>query len=238
MPLKANTITAMTTDLSVLLRLQGWLSPAFPIGAYTYSHGLEALVEDGSLKTVDQLIARLTSLLSYGAGWTDGLLVKLVMEAETEADLDHLLETAWSLRGTFELGFESNQQGQAFLKAVQATWPMPELDALQQKAAHLSLEVPLPIAYAVAAKAIGATAEIALSQFLMAFVHNLISAALRAVPLGQTHGQQAVAALEPVVVHTTPLILAATWDDLGNSAIAHDLASITHETQYARIFRS
>lgn len=225
----------MTTD-TPLLRLHGWLSPSFPIGAYTYSHALEHVIEVGELKTVSDLVARITSVLNYGSGWTDGLLCRLALDGTD--DPHDLLHTAWCLRGSHELGFEATQQGEAFVRAVQAVWPMEALASLKDIAAQQHIEICYPVAFGVAARAIGADPKQALSLYLMAFVHNLISAALRAVPLGQTDGQRAVAALEPVVLEVTDLLMEADRSQLGTATIAHDIASMNHETQFTRIFRS
>ena len=224
-----------TQRLNTTLRLHGWLSPSFPIGAYTYSHGLEQIIEVGLLKTTGDLIDRITSILNYGAGWIDGLFCKLAMETH---DPISLLYHAWSLRGAGELGFESTQQGEAFIQTVQKVWPMKQLGNLKAAAQINGIEISYPVAFGVAARAINAPKDQAISLFLMAFVHNLVSAAVRAVPLGQTDGQRAIAALEPEVIGITSTILAADETQIGATSIAHDIASMNHEIQRTRIFRS
>ena len=222
-------------DDRILLRLQGWLSPSFPVGAYTYSHALEQVIETGNLKTVEDLVARLTSLLRYGTGWNDGVLCRLALRAE---DPLPLIRLAWSFQGTAELALESTQQGTAFVRALQQVWPTPEIEALREKAREEGIGICYPVAFGVAARTIGAPVRTAVGLYLMAFVHNLISAAVRAVPLGQTDGQRAVAILEPEVLAVAQRVLQADAGNLGSLTLAHEVASMNHETLFTRIFRS
>ena len=226
--------TAMTTDLQQLLRLQSWLSPAFPIGAFSYSHGLEYAVEAGLVHDKDSLIAWLEADLLHGSGRNEGIFLATALMAEGEAFFE-IAKLAAASFSTEELALEGLSQGEAFLLMVQKAWPNDELSAMAGK---LSVRPALPIAVAMACKAHGIDAMAALHLHLQAWLANLINAAVRLVPLGQTDGQLAQAAMEDAVLAMAAEATTATIDDLGSAAIMVDWASMQHETQYTRLFRS
>jgi urease accessory protein len=242
--------TAMTTDpvsQTALYRLLAFLSPAFPVGAFTYSHGLEQVIEDGDVQDAQSLKAWLEEILRYGAGRSDAIILKETMLAATrgdEAAVQDLSDLGLALQPSKERHLESSAQGTAFVKAVREAWMPPgECRAATVFAGLVTsedaLEVwPYPVAVGLTAAAWKLPVEATVMSFLHAFSANIISAAVRAVPLGQNDGQRVLASLEPVISEITRQALAACCDDLGTSTFLADIASMAHETQYTRLFRS
>ncbi len=225
-------------DTGALQRLLSWLSPAYPVGAYTYSHGLERAVEDGAVRNRAGLVAYVAAVLRAGAGRIDGALLAAAFraaEAGEDAALDAVADLAGAWRGTAETALESTAQGTAFLRVTLAAWPEPRLAAFAFR--HRNA-VPHPVALGAAAAWQGVPLPAALFGFLSSFAANIVSAGVRLVPLGQTDGQVATAALLPVLEAATTAALAADLDRLGTAAPVLDLFSLRHETQYTRLFRS
>jgi len=222
-----------------LYRLLAWLSPSYPVGAFSYSHGIETAVEEGFVKDRASLVAWLQSVLLQGTGVVDGALFAAAWRAAQAGDwaaFDGIAERAAAWRGTSEMALESRQQGGSFLSITRTAWPHPALDAVHER---LAGELSLPVAVALAAAVHGIDLEQALAGYLHAFTANLISAALRTVPLGQTDGQLALAALETAVRQAVEGALAVTsLDEVGTAAPLLDWCSLRHETQYTRLFRS
>ncbi|MBW6397670.1 urease accessory protein UreF [Roseomonas sp. HJA6] len=232
------TTTTATTTTEALYRLLAWLSPAYPVGAYTYSHGLETAVEDGSVRNRDDLVAYVGQALRDGAGRVDGALLAeahRAFAAGKAATLDAVTELGAAWRGTAETALEAEAQGTAFLNVTLAAWPEPRLAAL---VARHPRRIVHAVAFGAAAAAHGVALREAAFGYLSAFAANLVSAGVRLVPLGQTDGQIATAALMPIVTEATEAALRAKLDRLGTASPALDLFSIRHETQYTRLFRS
>lgn len=225
--------------MSTLLRLMAWLSPSFPVGAFSYSHGLEWAVEAGLVTDGRQLADWVGGVVEHGAGRVDAALALEAHRAVADADrLAQAVEWGEALRGTAELALESSAQGRAFLNTLVAAWPD---DFLSEWAADLKAQgrVPAyPVAFGVAAARAGIGEDEAVAAFLHAFAANLVSAAIRLVPLGQTDGQRALAALEPTIMAAARAALARPFADLGAAAPMVDWCSMKHETQYTRLFRS
>lgn len=220
------------------LRLMAWLSPGYPVGAYAYSHGLEATVESGDVSGEASLCEWLADVLELGSGRNDLILVahahgaSLVEDSAALADLNDL---ALALAPSRELHLETSQQGRSFLDATLAAWPTPVLIRLAET---LPGPVAYPVAVGVAAGAHGMALPPTLAAFGLAFLQNLVSAALRCAPIGQSAGTRVIAALTPHVVALAATVPDLTLDDLGSATLALDLGSFRHETQYSRIFRS
>ncbi|WP_431267395.1 urease accessory protein UreF [Dankookia sp. P2] len=242
----AITITVMTmatasitiTEAGGLYRLLTWLSPAYPVGAYTYSHGLETAVEDGSVTTRAALVDYIATVLRAGAGRVDGALLAGAWRAADAGDdvaLDEVAILAAAWRGTAETALESMAQGTAFTGVTQSAWPEAGFAAF---AARHPRALAHPVAFGAASGFHGIPLRPALAGWLTAFAANLVSAGVRLVPLGQTDGQVATAALHPVVEAAADAALAADLDTLGTAAPMLDLLSMRHETQYTRLFRS
>jgi urease accessory protein len=223
---------------SSLYRLLAWLSPAFPVGAFSYSSGIEWAVEAGDIRDAATLKAWLGVMLAEGGGYCDAVLFAHAHRATLSGD-DKALQAVAELAAAFapskERHLETTAQGNAFVEATRAAWPCAALDRLK---AFWDGPVAYPVAVAVAASGHGIAAEPALLAFLQAVAANWVSAGVRLIPLGQSDGQRVLAALEPAVAATAQRALSAKLDDLGSAAFRADLASARHETQYTRLFRS
>lgn len=233
-------ITALRISMAEAgaLPLFVWLSPAFPVGAFAYSHGLEWVVEQGDVKDAATAEAWIADCLLYGAGRNDAILLKLAFEAAHKKDrtaLRDLAELAVALQPSEERRLEATGQGNAFIAAVKAAWWTHTLDDLQ---AAWDGDVAYPIALGVAAAGHDLALRQTLDAFLLAFVSNLISAIVRLGPIGQTDGQRIMASLLPHVQAMGAMAERADLVDLGGAALRADIASMNHETQYTRLFRS
>ena len=226
--------TIITTPMTMsergatLLRLLAWLSPAFPTGAYAYSHGLEWSVESGDVTDEDSLRGWLADVLTNGAGRNDAILLRHAHRAHTDADtLRDLAELAAAIATSRERRNETLDQGTAFITAA-AAWHPPDLPA----------RVAYPVAVGALAGRHAIDEDATAAAYLQVFASNLISAAVRLVPLGQSAGLRVLAALEPVILQTAEALRTASLDALGGCAFRSDLAAMHHEIQYTRLFRS
>lgn len=211
-----------------------WLSPAFPVGGFAFSHALEWAVEAGDVRNSVTLESWLRDLIRYGAPRADALLLGAVWRSPEEAP--RLNELALALAGTAERQLETGAQGSAFLKAVDAAWPEPKLTA---HAAHFEGgELAYPIAVGLAATCHTISLEDTLRAFLVATIGNLVSAVLRLGPIGQSDAQAIIARLMPSILDLACWAESAALDEIGTAAWRSDLAAMRHETQYSRLFRS
>ena len=240
-PTIIGTATAMTDETRDIYRLSAWFSPAFPVGSYAWSSGLEYAVEAGLVTDAASLRSWLTETVRFGAGAVDGALFCLAFRAVADDDRDALAECLdWgeALRPTAELALETVAQGAAFLKILRSAWPHAGLKALDAIARHRDRRPAYPVAAGAGCGCHGLALETSLTAFLHAVAANLVSAAVRTVPLGQTDGQRVTAALEPVLAETAARANSATFETLGTSTPMADWASMRHETQHTRLFRS
>jgi urease accessory protein len=226
------------SEASALYRLMTWLSPAFPVGAFSYSSGIEWAVEAGDITDATSLRDWLTSMLVDGAGICDGIFLAQAHRAAASGDetmLAEIAELAAAFVPSRERRLETVAQGRAFIEIARAAWPAASLDRLVEACGAI-------IAYPVAVGIVSAAHHIPLASAIHAFLHaltaNWISAGARLVPLGQTDSQRLLALLEPVVADSARRALAASIADLGSTTFRADLASMRHETQYTRLFRS
>src|SRR6202789_4720206 len=188
-----------------LLKLLAWLSPAFPTGAFAYSHGLEWAVEFGDVTDEASLLAWLTDVLSNGTGRTDTILLRHGHRAAGEArELVDIAALALATSASRERRDEALAQGKAFARAA-AEWRVPDLPE----------DTPYAVAVGASAGAHGIDEDLTAGAYLQSFATNLISAAVRLVPLGQTTGLRVLAALEPVILATAAATRNATLDDIG-----------------------
>ncbi len=231
--------SGMTADEgAALYRLMTWLSPAFPVGAFSYSSGIEWAVEAGDIVDAASLRDWLAAMLADGSGFCDGVFLAQAHRAASARD-DALLREIAELAAAFvpsrERQLETSTQGRAFIEIARAAW---SCDGLDERVAACGGPIVYPIAVGVVSAAHAIPLAPAMHAFLHALVSNWISAGARLVPLGQTDSQRILAALEPVVVSTASRALEASLDDLGSATFRADLASLRHETQYTRLFRS
>ena len=223
-------------DAAATLRLLAWLSPSFPTGAYAYSHGLEWAVETRDIHDGETLRIWLEDVLTNGAGRSDVILVRHAHRAAQAADaLLHIAELAAAASPARERQGETLGQGGAFVAAA-TPWHTPALIALAERIGRE--HIAYPVAVGALAGAHGIPEDAVAAGYLETFAANLISAAVRLVPLGQTAGLRVLAALEPVILRIASETRAATLDDLGGCAFRSDIAAMRHETQYTRLFRS
>ena len=219
------------------LALMAWLSPAYPVGAYAYSHGLEWAIEAQDVSDRDSLVDWVATILRHGSGRNDAILFACAWR-DTHAgggNLSDISELAIALAASRERRLEALQQGSAFMAATRAAWPHEKLDEYAQACKDTT---PYCVAFAVAVAAHGMPLRPALDSFLSAFAANLVSASVRLNVIGQTEGQRAVAALTLIASEVASLCENAGLDDLGGSAFRADLAAMRHETQNSRLFRS
>jgi urease accessory protein len=224
-----------------LLRLQSWLSPTFPMGAYSYSHGVEWAVEAEAIRDRQSLVDWLEADLCYGSGRNDAIFFSEAWRGAVRGDRVRLLEIAElaaAFRGTSELALESSQQGAACLSTLRQVWSDELLDWLSEKLREYEMRAAVSVVMGVRAAGGGIPISLALPAFLQSSTANLVTAGVRLIPLGQTDGQRAIADLERAVLRASANAEKATIDDLGSAALMVDMASAAHETQYTRLFRS
>jgi urease accessory protein len=220
-------------------KLLAWFSPAMPIGAYSYSHGLEYAVEAGLVGDAPAVRGYLETALRHGAGQLDASLLCAAYRASREGcALADIVTLAAAMRGTVELALESAAQGRALLTLLRQAWPAPALDALAALCRQHEVEPAHAVVAGVACAAHGLPLQPCVVAFLHGFAANLISAGVRLIPLGQTEGQRLTAALESTIQSVAAGAMAASLDDLGTACPMIDLCAIAHETQYTRLFRS
>jgi urease accessory protein len=235
---RTNERAAPGLDAAALYRLLAWLSPAYPIGAFSYSSGIEWAIEAGEINDAAMLRAWLTVMIAEGSMFCDAVFFVHAFRAAAEgnaAALREVGELAVAFASSKERHLETTAQGRAFLEVTRAAWPSAALDRLQALA---DSAIALPIAVATACAGHGIALAPALQCYVQAAAANLVSAGVRLIPLGQSDGQRVLAALEPVVAATVERALNTGLDDVGSAAVRADLASMRHETQYTRLFRS
>ncbi len=262
------TMTMTTTaeaalDGAGLYRLLAWLSPGFPIGAFSYSHGLEAAAENGIVRDRDSLQGWIGAVVAQGSGRIDADILCCAHRAAAAGDLAALgavNRRGLAYRATAELSLESTAQGAAFLAACRTAWPdeliarwaasldrphpdPPPLAGEGREGAaapqpRIGERVCYPAAVGAAAARAGIVLRSALVAYLQAMAANLMSAGLRLGIVGQTDGQRILAALEPAVLQAAGAAITRGPAEFGAATFAADLASMAHETQYTRLFRS
>jgi urease accessory protein len=226
------------TEAAALYRLMTWLSPSFPVGSFSYSSGIEWAVEAGDIFDAASLRDWLAAMLADGPGFCDGVFLAQAHRAAASGDqaaLRDIAELAAAFVPSRERQLESSAQGRAFIDIARSAW---NCDGLDRMIAACDGAIVYPVAVGI----VSAAHVIALAPTTHAFFHaltsNWISAGARLVPLGQTDSQRVLAALEPVVAASCARARAAMLDDRGSATFRADLASMRHETQYTRLFRS
>lgn len=225
---------------SLPLPLLVWLSPGFPVGAFAYSHGLEWSVECGDVSDATSLRLWLGDLCAHGSLRADPVLLMaayragLAQDAGAARDVNDL---ALALAPSRERRLESAAQGTAFFTAILASWPAPGLAPFAEVWGEAG-DIAYPVAAGLSAAAHGIHAAPLCDAFTLAALSNLVSAAVRLGPIGQTEAQNVIAALCPALREVSRFAVSSTLDDCGTAAWGADIASMRHETQYSRLFRS
>ena len=218
-------------ELQALLRLTAWLSPAFPVGSFAYSGGLERAVADGLVNDADMLRRWLETLIGNGSAWNDAVLLAESHRSHNDAaHLAELAELAAALAGSRERHQETILLGEAFFAAAQA-WPDDVFSRLPKKAAY-------PVAVGAITGAHGIQLDKALAAFLHAYLSQAVSAGIRLGVAGQKDGVAILAGLEEHVMNIAARAARSSLDDLGSATVQADIAGLRHETQQTRLFRS
>ena len=227
-----NIITTTTTDTTTaLLRLMAWLSPVFPVGSFSYSHGLERAVHDGYVADTATMSDWLRWLVTRGSGWNDAVLCAESWRcAVAEGDLVEVAELAEALAGSRERHMETMLQGEAFLAAARS-WPSSVFD-------RLPADCPYPVAVGAVAGANKVSLGLTLAAFLQAFCINLLQASIRLSVMGQNGVTATMSDLEPVLAETAARIEKTSLSDLGSATYISDIMAMKHETQHSRLFRT
>ena len=215
-------------DAASLWKLATWLSPAYPVGTFAYSHGLEWAIAAGDLPDAESASAWIADCIGHGTGRNDAILLANAWRAEAAGDtaaLTAIAELAVALAPSAERLLETEAQGAAFAEVTGAIWPETAAD-------------PYPVAVGRAA----ARQRIPLPPTVLLFLHaiaaNLVSASVRLVPIGQTEGQRALAGLMPLCQRVAEEALTAELEETGGCAFRSDIAAMRHETQAVRLFRT
>jgi urease accessory protein len=239
-------MTATTTEAQglsedQLYRVLTWFSPGFPIGAFSYSHGLETAAESGGVHDRQTLQRWIAAILTQGAGRMDADTLRDAHRAAAAQNLKALTATnrrGLAFRATSEMALETTAQGEAFLATCRAAWPDPFLDRWAAMLEGAGEGVCHPAAVGAVTARSGIALGCALTAYLQAVAANLVSAGLRLGIVGQTDGQRTLAALEQIVGKATASALTRDPAAFGGATLAIELASMAHETQYSRLFRS
>lgn len=222
---------------TALLRLLQLASPSLPIGAYTYSQGLEAAIEIGKVKDEDSAYAWIDKSLSVVADFEAPILWRL-MKAFSARDADavaHWTECFIAARDTAEFRAETIQMGYSLAKLV---IELKVADDLSLEILTSQPEIPLPTAFACAAEALSVPHEAALLGMLFSTIENQVLACVKSVPLGQVSGQRLLLSLHPALEAAAHYAQGLEDDELSNWAPGLSLLSMQHEVQYSRIYRS
>lgn len=215
----------MPTDTDILT-LNQWFSPAYPIGAFSYSHGLEWAIEAGEVGDPTALGGWIQDVLRCGAGSSDALFLAASYLAQSPSDLDHINATCRAFASSSERLFETDQQGAAFCKVTPDIWDI-ELTALAY-----------PVAVGRAAQQCELPLILTSSLYLQAFAANLIGAAQRLMRLGQSDAQQVIQSLAPLCSEIAQQTQSGDLATLSGTAFLSDIAAMKHETQYSRMFQT
>jgi len=220
---------------TALLSLLQLASPTLPIGAYSYSEGLETLVETGIIKNVATLEHWLTQELTHGVARLEAAVMVRAYQSFAQGDFPKLVYwNQWltATKETEELREQSWQMGGSLLLLLGEISPEVKPPLMEQESWNLA------IAFGIAA----ATWEIPLASAVLAYLQswatNLISSGLKLIPLGQTAGQQLLWSLHPPLIAAVEVVMNLEDEELGTSGWGLAIASMAHAHQYSRLFRS
>ena len=209
-----------------LLTLTQWLSPAYPVGAFAYSQGVESAVASGWVSDADSLVEWLRDTLSDGSGRTDAIWLRLAHAAPDGTALARLDAEARAFSATRERLREAERQGAAFAATTRAVWGIDLPDLL------------LPLAVGRAARLVGLDIEAVVPLYLHGIASNLAAASMRLLPIGQVAAQRIVADLTPLCLDIARTTRDAGPEDIHANTFLADIASMRHETLEPRLFQS
>jgi urease accessory protein len=219
-----------------LYRLMTWMSPSYPVGAYSFSHGLESAVDCGLMRDASTARNWIGDLMAFGGGQADLVFVAEAWGAAADRNrLSEVHELALAFQPTSEIRLETTAQGAAFVRATAAAWPCPALGLLKQVAGG---EYVYPVVVGAVAGSHAVAKDEVMQAYGHAFAANLVSAAVRLVPLGQTEGQKITASLLDDVYSAVATALSTPLAMVSSSCVMADITSMKHEVQYTRLFRS
>jgi len=234
------TFTNNLSDAS-LLNLLTLLSPSFPVGGYAYSHGIEYAVERKEIKNEQDLCLWIEAILCRGTGRIDGVLFRITWQAVTDKNFNKLkwvVERGDIMRSTNETALESSSQGEAFLETVRGVWESEKIEVVMSIIKETERKPTYAIAVAVVLAISGVPLRAALLAYFHSFSSNLVSAGVRLIPLGQSAGQRCIESIKPTINTSIRAALCDDFENVGTAAPIIELASMKHETQYSRLFRS
>jgi urease accessory protein len=230
---------APAPSAQALLQLMWLASPALPVGGFSYSEGLEAAVDAGLVTGEAQARDWLLDQLTLSLSRSDLAVMAKAFKAWSRGDLSHIVElNDWVMRTreTSELRQQTGQMGRSMVEWLKNRGGAPDERVSQLRA--LEPAPAWPIAFALAAAQTGAPLREAMLSFAFGWAENMVQAALKAVPLGQSAGQRILAALIAEIPDAVDR--AAQLMDSERQAFTPMLAILSsrHETQYSRLFRS
>lgn len=205
-----------------MMILQSWFSPAFPTGAFSYSHGLETAIQDRLVGDADSLLNWITNLLIHGSGWNDALFIKAAYEREEGVN-----DLCLALCASKERRQETLELGQSFSRVVNNIYQLSLADGLAY-----------PVAVGLAAQAKDLDLPLTIQSYLQAFAANLISVGVRTIPIGQHSGQHCLVGLYPDIDDVAKKVIKASLDELGSATMLSDLMAMKHENSIPRIYRT
>ena len=214
-----------TTSTSAYLTLTQWFSPGFPIGAFAYSHGLENAIDTGAIADAETLQTWVQDIVMHGSARNDVILLAVAFDAGLDT-LPQIDATARAFAASHERLTETLDQGVAFARTVDEIWAT-DIGPLCY-----------PVAVGRAAWLEGLPLDMTAEIYVHAFTANLVSAAVRLVPLGQTEGQAVLAAMAPMIRETARASIHLGLEDISSNCFALDIAAMRHETQYSKVFRT
>lgn len=229
----------MTTESDrALYQLMSWLSPSYPVGAFSYSHAIEWMVETGDVSDADTLRTWVEGIVTQGGGWNDAVFFVHAYTAARDGDeeaLGGVAELAAAFATSRERRLETCAQGDAFVAVTERAWPCTALGRLRSV---WDGPVAYPVAVAVTAAGHDIPLRAGLTAMLHAYAANLVSAGVRLIPLGQTDAQRIGAALMRTIHGVAERALGAPLDEVGGFSVRSNVAAMRHETQYTRLFRT
>jgi urease accessory protein len=228
----------MNDNLQALVRLLQLASPALPVGAYSYSQGLEWAIDARVVHDAASAEAWIGDILDGVLASGEAPVLKRLIDALAGNDAEAFCEwNAWyrASRETRELRAETEQMAGALVAlGRELGWVDTGADALASRSAPVTL----PAAWALVSLHLGIGRDALIAAYLYAWIENQALAAMKAIPLGQVAGQRLVARLGTRVPAAVGLATTIADDDVTSFAPGLALASTLHETQYSRLFRS